>query len=60
MKPVYQRENLRLTEFDAEDVIVTSGLLPTDPTSPEDIAFERENAYGSFQSFNQAPGSWFD
>ena len=54
-KPLYERENLIITEFDAEDVITTSGLIP-DPT--ESVSIERENAYGSYNSFN-APGPWF-
>ncbi len=60
MKPEYQRENLKITEFDTEDVIATSGIVPIeDPTSPEAHLSERENAYGSFDSFDSAPGSWF-
>lgn len=65
MKSVYKRENLKLTKFDAEDVITTSGLSPfdpvdpTDPTQPGPDASEKENAYGSFDDFNNAPGSWF-
>ena len=56
MKPKYERENLKITEFDTEDVITTSGVTPT-----ESIALlERENRYGSFDSFDhQAPGTWF-
>ncbi len=54
-KPLYQRENLLITEFDAEDVITTSGVNP-DPTVS--VSRERENAYGSYKSFN-TPGSWF-
>lgn len=56
MKPVYQRENLIVTEFDSEDVISTSGAV--DPASPDNDAYERENAYRSFDDFN-GPGSWF-
>jgi hypothetical protein len=44
-----------LTEFDVEDVITTSGVN-LDPT--ESVSSERENAYGSYNSFN-IPGSWF-
>ncbi len=55
MKSVYQRENLTITEFDSEDVITTSGMLPSDPTNP---LSEKENAYGSFDDFDM-PGSWF-
>ena len=56
-KPLYERENLIITEFDTEDVITTSG----GQESPQPILLKREleNAYGSFDSFNQAPGSWF-
>ena len=54
-KPLYQRENLLITEFDAEDVITTSGVNP-DPTVS--ALRERENAYCSYKSFN-TPGSWF-
>ena len=54
-KPLYQRENLLITEFDAEDVITTSGV---NPDSTESDSIERENAYGSYNSFN-APGPWF-
>lgn len=54
-KPLYQRENLLITEFDAEDVITTSGVNP-DPTEYD--SSERENAYSSYNSFN-IPGSWF-
>ena len=53
MKPVYERENLRLTEFDAEDVITTSGV-----TAPEKEE-ETDNIFGMFRTFNMAPGSWF-
>lgn len=57
MKPVYQRENLIISEFDAEDVITTSGVV--DPTSPEsEMLNEWENAYDSFDIFD-GPGSWF-
>ena len=55
MKPVYERENLRITEFDTEDVITTSGISP----QPSLLKRELENAYGSFDSFDRAPGSWF-
>ncbi len=56
-KPLYERENLIITEFDTEDVITTSGITP----DPQPVALKREleNAYGSFDSFNKAPGSWF-
>lgn len=56
-KPLYERENLIITEFDTEDVITTSSITP----DPQPVALKREleNAYGSFDSFNKAPGSWF-
>ena len=56
-KPLYKRENLIITEFDIEDVITTSG--GQESTQPILLKRELENAYGSFDSFNQAPGSWF-
>ncbi len=54
-KPLYERVNLIITEFDTEDVITTSGVTP-DPT--ESVSNEWENAYGSYNRFN-TPGSWF-
>ncbi len=63
MKSVYKRENLEITEFDTEDVITTSGMGPSedpsDPTDPTSRLHEVDNAYGTFNSFNKAPGSWF-
>lgn len=65
MKSLYKRENLKITEFDTEDVITTSGLSPidpvdpTDPTQPDAAASEIDNALGTFGGFNKAPGSWF-
>ncbi|MBQ9516133.1 MAG: hypothetical protein IJR57_08480 [Ruminococcus sp.] len=56
MKPEYKRENLKISEFDTEDVIMTSGQEQHQPML---LKRELENAYGSFDSFNQAPGSWF-
>ena len=57
MKPVYERENLNITEFDTEDVITTSAVTPTEPT----VLMEQENAYRSFRTFEQAlPGNWFN
>ncbi len=56
-KPLYERENLLITEFDAEDVITTSGVNPDSTESSE-----LENAYNSYNSFNKpvnAPSSWF-
>ena len=57
-KPLYERENLIINEFDAEDVITTSGV---NPDSTESDSSDLENAYGSYNSFNSfnAPGSWF-
>ena len=55
MKPEYKREDLRLTEFDTEDVITTSGITP----EPTHSLKELENFYNSYDSFNAAPGSWF-
>lgn len=54
-KPLYERVNLIITEFDTEDVITTSGITP----DPQTLKAERENAYNSFKSFNKYPGSWF-
>ncbi len=59
MKSVYKRENFLITEFDKEDVITTSGIQPTEP-SIEPLKREKENAYGTFNSFESSlPGSWF-
>ena len=55
MKPEYKREDFKITKFDTEDVIATSGISP----ESEILSYEKENAYGSFGSFNSAPGSWF-
>ena len=44
MKSKYKRENLKITEFDAEDVITTSGS-PDDPITPTQNVLEHENAY---------------
>ncbi len=58
MKFEYERTNLIMTEFDKEDVITTSGIVPPDPTVV--LEAERENAYGSFDSFqSKLPGTWF-
>ncbi len=53
MKPEYERTDLIITEFDAEDVISTSGIV-----TPEPQRREIENSYRSFNSFG-APGPWF-
>ncbi len=55
-KPLYQREDLIITEFDTEDVITTSGV---DSDTTDSTLSELENAYGSYNSFNKTPGSWF-
>lgn len=55
MKPEYKREDFKLTNFDTEDVITTSGISPESDVQNN----ERENAYNLFSSFNGAPGSWF-
>lgn len=54
MKAVYERTKIVITEFDTEDVISTSAETPVTPKR-----MLRENSYGSFGSFDQAPGSWF-
>ncbi|SCX30295.1 hypothetical protein SAMN02910436_02572 [Ruminococcaceae bacterium P7] len=62
MKPAYERIKFKITEFDSEDVITTSGLLPTDPTNPDGpslSASEKENIIGGYSEYNQLPGSWF-
>lgn len=58
MKPVYEREDLTITEFDIEDVITTSGEggSGAEPDTPE---FEHENAYRQYNSLRKTPGSWF-
>lgn len=58
MKAIYKRENLIITAFDAEDVITTSGDIPT-PTPPVTLKREIENVYRTFGSLNDAPSSWF-
>ena len=55
MKPEYKREDLKLTKFDTEDVITTSGISPESVVQNK----ERENAYDLFSSFDCTPGSWF-
>lgn len=58
MKSEYERQSLIITEFDAEDVITTSAPAPTEPSKI--MAKERENRYGSFDSFDiKPPGEWF-
>ena len=36
-KPLYERENLIITEFDTEDVITTSGITP----NPQPVALKK-------------------
>ena len=62
MKPVYERSVLILTEFDNEDIIATSGIVPVvpDPTEPPTTASEKDNVHSSFSTFAKGgPGSWF-
>ncbi|MBQ6336459.1 MAG: hypothetical protein IJI50_04425 [Ruminococcus sp.] len=49
MKSVYERENLKITEFDTEDVITTSGEEQQQQLT---TLFERENAYRSFNQLD--------
>ena len=49
MKPVYERENLTITEFNEEDVITTSGI-------GDHLKWARDNKFGSFTSFDQDGG----
>ena len=54
MKEIYEKPVLKLTEFDSEDVITTSGELSRD----------RHNAYGIFNeldgsSSRKPPGDFF-
>lgn len=49
MKSVYERENLKITEFDTEDVITTSGEEQHQQLTK---LFERENAYRSFNQLD--------
>lgn len=60
MKSEYERVSLIITEFDVEDMITTSGMLPTDPTEPPVVTKKREieNSYRSFNSL-KGPGNWF-
>lgn len=55
MKSEYERLNYKITEFDTEDIITTSG----EGEEPQPGGKrEKENAYSSFSSFNM-PGNWF-
>ena len=49
MKSVYERENLKIIEFDTEDVITTSGEEQQQQLT---TLFERENAYRSFNQLD--------
>lgn len=56
MKSEYKREDFRITEFDAEDVISTSGM-PDDPVGKTD---EIDNTIHNIQSFGKGiHSSWF-
>jgi len=55
MRPVYERENLVITEFESEDVITTSGVVP-DPTNPNAAM---DNRISTYHSFNRSPNPWF-
>lgn len=54
----YKRENLRITEFDKEDVIMTSTPEAIEPITH--LSSEHENRYVAFNFFSKAPGAWFD
>ena len=51
MNPEYERSNLMITEFDAEDANTTSEAPHVVP-----LRSEKENAYRNFKSFG---GTWF-
>ena len=53
MKSEYKRDNLKITEFDAEDVITTSGL-PDGSNKTDEI----DNTIKTIQSFGKH-SSWF-
>lgn len=55
MKPEYKREDFKLTNFDTEDVITTSGISPESVVQNKEL----ENAYDLFSNFDRTPGSWF-
>ena len=55
MKYEYERADLKITEFDIEDEITTSGQeSQTDPVSK----YERENAYNPYSYIDDVPGGW--
>lgn len=55
MKPLYEREDLKLTEFEAEDIITTSGISPQPSYSKQDW----ENKYVGANELFDVPGTWF-
>ena len=59
----YIKPELDTIEFDVDDVITVSSASDDSGSSgnpDEPIASETENAYGSFNDFdNQTPGGWF-
>ena len=59
MKTAYERAQLNITVFDAEqDVIITSGTSDTPVQPVVTMKREKENAYRVFGDFN-APRQWF-
>lgn len=55
MRSVYERENLKITEFDTEDVITTSGKQPSDAP----LRRELENSYRTFNQLDLPGSSWW-
>ena len=52
MKSVYERTNLIITEFDTEDVIITSGsVTPTPDSDPETPLTSRDNALSAYGAY---------
>ena len=52
MKSVYERTNLIITEFDTEDVIITSGsVTPTPDSDPEPPLTSRDNALSAYGAY---------
>ena len=60
MKPVYVRENLKITAFETEDVIRTSAPDPDDPLDNKKKAFGVDNRFARFSTFMKTPNNWFD
>ena len=60
MKPVYVRENLKITAFETEDVIRTSSLPDSDDPLNKKKAFEVDNRFARFSTFMKTPNNWFD